>query len=230
MIRSMRSAVLLAVLSAPVALLPAGRSAKARDHLPGLLPRQVFPDELKHVTAETKVGSWVEYAARDNVRKSRFTWRIALVGKEGKNRKWWEYHIRWDRLRSVVIKTLIESTDHDPAKVIKMIWKPAGHQAVYLPVEKGRKMMDLYTPRFKGGVKNVGTSPHTVAAGTFESTRYTAKDRTGRSIQFWVSDSVPIIGLVRMISPGMNMELIKHGSNAKSMITEEPGKLPFPLK
>lgn len=228
--RVKRVVFLFVLLGFSVTVLFFSRPTEARNTLPGMLPKKVFPMELKEVTAKTKVGSWVEYSTRDVDRKQRFTWRIALVGEEGKNKKWWEYRLTWGRLRSVIIKVLIESTKHDPAKVKKMIWKPAGHQAVYLPVEKGKKMMELYSPRFKGKVKKVSTGPLTVAGGTFKSDHFKAKDRQGRKIQFWVSEGVPVIGLVKLLSPGMRLELVKYGQNAKSMITEKPGKLPFPVK
>lgn len=228
--RLKRLVVLFVLLGFSVTILFTSRPTEARNTLPGMLPKKVFPMELKEVTAKTKVGSWVEYSTKDIDKKQRFTWRIALVGKEGKNKKWWEYVLTWGRLRSVIIKVLIESTKHDPAKVKKMIWKPAGHQAVYLPVEKGKKMMELYSPRFKGKVKKVSTGPLTVVGGTFKSDHFKAKDRRGRKIQFWVSEGVPVIGLVKLLSPGMRLELVKYGQNAKSMITEKPGKLPFPVK
>jgi len=194
------------------------------------LPKKTLPVELKRVTAKTKVGSWVEYSARNKDKGQRFTWRISLVGKEGKNKTWWEYYLRWGRMRSVIIKVLVKSTKHDPKKVVKMIWKPAGHQAVLLPVKKGKKMMDLYTPQFKGKLKKTGMQKLTVLGGTFRTKHYTAKDRRGRPLKFWVSDAVPVIGLVKLLSPHMRLELIKYGQNAKTMITEKPGKLPFPIK
>lgn len=204
--------------------------ALARNPLPGLLPKKSLPVELKRVTAKTKVGSWVEYAARNKAKGQRFTWRISLLKKEGKNKQWWEYFLRWGRMRSVVIKILVKSTKHDPTKIVKMIWKPAGHQAILLPIKTGKKMMDIYTPRFKGRVTKAGTGPLTVVAGTFRAKHYSAKDRQGKKLQFWVSDAVPVLGLVKLLSPQMRLELIKYGQNAKTMITEKPGKLPFPVK
>ena len=133
-------------------------------------------------------------------------------------------------MRSVIIKVQVKSTKHDPKKVVKMIWKPAGHQAVLLPVKKGKEMMDLYTPRFSGKLSKKGTQKLTVVGGTFKTKHYTAKDRRGRTLKFWVSDAVPVIGLVKLLSPHMRLELIKYGQNAKTMITEKPGKLPFPIK
>jgi hypothetical protein len=195
-----------------------------------LLPKGNLPVELKQVTAKTRIGSWLEYSVRNKEKKQKFRWKIALVGKKDDLHYWWEHTLRWGRLRSIVIKLLVQGKKHDPQKVVRMIWQPAGHQAVEIPVKKGKKMMQLYTPVPRGKAKRMGVGPLHVVAGKFFTNKYVYTHRDGKKTRFWTSGSVPLLGLVKLLSPGLRMELIAYGQNAKSQITGKPGKLPIPVK
>jgi hypothetical protein len=200
--------------------------ALASDPLPGLMPKGELPDALKKVTARTKVGSWVEYSVWQKRVKQRYRWKMALVGKEGKNKYWWEYQIQWGRLRSLVIKILLRGPMHDPKKLVRAIWKPGGHQAVEIPVRKGKKLVDLYALRPRGKGKLVGKRALQVAAGRFATMYFVSKNRRGQMVHFWTSKSVPIMGLVKLASPSIRLELIGYGSRARSMIRGKPGRWP----
>ena len=212
------------------ALLFWGGAAHGRDPLPGMLPKKDLPVELKTVTTKTKVGAWVEYSMHNRAVGKKFRWRIALVGKKAKNQYWWEYTMRWGRLRSVIIKTLVKGKKHDPRKILRMIWKPGGHQAVEIPVKKGKKLIDFYRPTRKTKSKRVGSVALKVVAGTFQADKYVYNPPREQKSVFWTSKTVPLLGLVKLLSPDMRMELISYGYNARPQITEKPGKLPFPIK
>lgn len=199
--------------------------ARADDPLPGMMPKEQIPDTLKNVTAKTDVGSWVEYSIRQEGSKMGYRWRIALVGKEGKGLYWWEYLFRWGRLRSLVVKVLMEGKKHDPTNFKRVIWKPGGHQAIELPMKKGIKLLQFYS-RSKYKTKLMGSRMLVVAAGKFAAKYYISESRQRTKIHFWTNEGVPIMGLVKFLSPTMRMELIGFGSRAKSMITGKPGRLP----
>jgi hypothetical protein len=204
--------------------------AHGRDPLPGMLPKKDLPVELKAVTAKTKVGSWVEYSVHNRTHGKKFRWRIALVGKKSKNQYWWEYTLRWGRLHSVILRVLYKGKKHDPKKIQRMIWKPGGHQAVEVPVKKGKKFVDFYHPAARTKSKRVGRVAIKVVGGAFQAEKYVYKPKQGKKSVFWTSKAVPILGLVKLLSPEFRLELIAYGQNARPQVTEKPGKLPFPLK
>ncbi|MCD6418153.1 hypothetical protein J7M00_05165 [bacterium] len=69
----------------------------------------------------------------------------------------------------------------------------------------------------------------TVPAGTFNCTRYTTIDKeTNEKNDVWVSDKVPLLGVVKMKNDDGEFVLADYGDNgAKSAITETPQKIDF---
>ncbi len=218
-----RRVVLLAALSlwALVAV-----SARAQP-LPGMLPRRSLPPQVRPTPGRLKVGYWVEYAVRNHEQGQSFRWRVAIVGREGRNRLWWEHLLRFGRTRAIIVKLLVADSTTSKARVLDAIWKPLGHQALRVPVSQGKGLMDLYVPKVRGRAQDRGTELVRVAGGSFRAHRYDVVDNRGRRISFWNSRSVPIFGLVKLLSPALRMELTGYGTSATTMIHEKPGKWPF---
>jgi hypothetical protein len=72
--------------------------------------------------------------------------------------------------------------------------------------------------------EDLGLERVTVAAGTFRARHYrSAEDDAG---DVWIAD-VPF-GIVKFVTASGRMQLVEHGSDAKSSITEEPIEIELP--
>jgi len=72
--------------------------------------------------------------------------------------------------------------------------------------------------------EKIGDESITVPAGSFDTEHY--RITTPETAEAWISAAVPF-GIVKMNSPeGVSMELLGHGKDALSSITETPRKMP----
>ncbi len=208
---------------------PTGR-AQSSPPLPGMLPKKQIPAQLQPLTSKTKPGYWAEYAVRRFSTGQALSWRIAMVGRAGRHKQWWEHVMRWGRMRSLVLKVLLLHPERKDAKVLKAIMQPGGQQAIQVPISKTAHMVDLYIPAMHQKARDLGEETIQVKAGRFRARHFVLTDRRGRKTHFWTSDKVPIYGLVKLLSPAMRMELTGHGTDAVSQIRGKVGRWPFPVK
>ncbi len=211
-------------------LVPIPGRAQSNLPLPGMLPRRQIPTQLKPLAGKTKNGYWAEYAVRRFATGQAMRWRIAMVGRVGRHKEWWEHVIRWGRLRSLVIKVLLQNPSSKNAKVLKAIMQPGGRQAIEIPLSKTAKLLDLYMPILHQKATDLGIETIQVAAGTFKVHHYVLTDRRGKKTHYWTSPRIPIYGMVKLLSPSMRMELTGYGTDAMSQIRGKIGRWPFPVK
>ena len=224
------TSLLLACGLAVLSLQPARVRAQSNPPLPGMLPRRQIPAQLKPLAKKAKTGHWAEYAVRRFTTGQAMRWRIAMVGRAGRHKEWWEHVMRWGRMRSLVIKVLLENPSSKHPKVLKAIMQPGGQQAIAVPLSKSAKLVDLYMPILNRKAADLGTETIQVAAGRFAAHHYMVTDRRGKKTHFWTSNKVPIYGLVKLLSPSMRMELTGYGTDAVSQIRGKVGKWPFPMQ
>jgi hypothetical protein len=171
------------------------------------------------------VGAGSTYAIEGSGKKE--TFEYAIVGKEmheGKEGFWMEMTIV-ERGKQMVVKYLyIKSAG--TLNVARMIFQEGNDD----PMEMPMRMMQMGGPPkqpqkadIREGATRVGSESITVPAGTFECEHW--KNSEG---DYWVSEKVAPLGLVKAVTKDSTMTLTKTVSDAKTKIRGTPQKIEMP--
>jgi hypothetical protein len=136
-----------------------------------------------------------------------------------------------DKTNRVVFQMLAPADPYQPEALIEAVLKEGAKPAQRIPGEFILAMRSL--PLAKGmseeckGMRLLEEDTITVTAGTFKTFRYSfPKSDTKPGKQIWSSKAVPF-GLVRATSDdGADLELLRVGTGAQSVITETPVDMP----
>ncbi len=225
----------LGILSVLTALLLSAAAAAAP---PGPTPG-VPPVPRLFGTFEPVVGAWSEYAVVDKASGRRSRMKMAIVGSE-KNAFWYEVTLHEGGDRNVV-KMLVKGNPNDPENIQRMIFKSGDEPATEMPrefVAMGRKMATHMFERRSGvsasdpgAIRVVEGEKRriTVPAGTFDAVRHEIKDAEGRTLATYeFNPDVLPFGVLRSDAGDTSMELLAHGRDARSSITEKPVPMGMP--
>lgn len=181
--------------------------------------------------ADPAPGQWAKYRS-DGFGNQHFEARYAIVGKEsvdGTDHYWFEYEMPMPvGDMSIILKLLMPGFPYSSEDVSRAIVKMPGMPAMESPAmaasmqSQGGDNLSEPLKRACGAVESVESVSVTVLGGTFDAIKVTPGGSFGKDI--WLSSAVPF-GLVKMAEPdGKGLELIAYGSDATSVITEEPQK------
>jgi hypothetical protein len=159
--------------------------------------------------------------------------RFAVVGSEvvaGRQHYWIEVISAPPVIGdNVIVQMLVPHYpfDHQDLKayIVKMPGAPARRVPDDLLAQMGEQTQTGPSWRqLCGSTQDLGAERVTVEAGTFDTRHY----RAGENLQdeFWVAD-VPF-GMVKLIQADSRMELVRHGTDARPSITEEPLEMELP--
>lgn len=130
---------------------------------------------------------------------------------------------------NVIVQMLVPHYpfDHQDLKayIVKMPGAPARKVPEDLLAQIGEQTQTGPSWRqLCGSTQDLGAERVTVEAGTFDTRHY----RAGENMQdeFWIAD-VPF-GMVKLVQADSRMELVRHGTDARSSITEEPLEMELP--
>ena len=180
--------------------------------------------------SDVSVGQFAEY--RVNAPQIGLVdMRIAIVGTEdvgGAAFQWHEMKINMPQ-GEMVMQMLVPRFPYEPGDVTKLVMKGPGQPAMELPSSMMAMMKQQGGNNFASDIakscemaERVGTESVTVPAGSFDAEHY--RVTTPDSAEAWISTDVPF-GIIKMTGPdGISMELIGHGQDATSSITEAPQK------
>lgn len=197
-------------------------SASAAQDLPGVCG----------TLSEVSVGQFAEY--RVNVPQMGLVdMRIAIVGTEdvgGEAFQWHEMKVNMPQ-GEMVMQMLVPKFPYEPGDVTRMIMKGPGQPAMEMPTSMMAMMQQQGGNNFASDIakscamaERVGNESISVAAGSFNADHY--RVTTPDEAEAWISADVPF-GIVKMTGPdGISMELVSHGKDATSSITETPVKMP----
>jgi hypothetical protein len=168
------------------------------------------------------VGAGAMYEIQSEGRPTR-PFDFAIIGKEkvqGNDAVWVEFTIGAEQIGNMVIKELVS---FDAAKMemttFKAVMQLPGRPAMELPEE----MMQAHKPfQFKDARADsvdLGSQSVTTPAGTFPCEHYRAKDG---SSEYWVSEKVAPIGLIKSQEKGQTVTLVKLVTDAKDKISGTP--------
>jgi hypothetical protein len=170
------------------------------------------------------VGSGAEYEIQrggQDAGGKKTTIEIDVMGKEAVDGKdgYWLESSGSTPVGDMVVKVL---TVQDGANTTftRTIMQMAGHSATEMPA-MGR-MQQKQSLDIRGEADKVGSESVTTPAGEFTADHYRLKNGSG---DFWVSDKVSPIGLIKYQSKDVTMVLIKQVKDAKDKITGTP--VPF---
>lgn len=180
-------------------------------------------------TRVPEVGQWAKYQIDVPMLNQAMETRYAIVGSEsvnGEERFWFEFNAATPG-SSMTLKFLVSGFPYDSVQAIvgKM-----GDQlpAMTYPVGAGKSLRsnDNVSEPLRAACDEMGEGVEesvTVPAGTFRALRVSPK-RLGKDV--WISPDVPF-GLIKTADEqGIGMQLIDHGDDAVSAITETPQTIP----
>jgi hypothetical protein len=210
------AAFAFAVLSLPTIAVAQG---------PGMAPGLPLVVDMKKV----EVGAWAEYSMSMGEMKLSSRW--ALVGRDAKSNTLEMATKGTPMAKPVVLRMVLAADPTSGAKPPKPMVMQFGDDApMFVPP-------DTPTQSFqRPDEKNlVGKEEVKVAAGTFKTAHYREKNAMG-TVDVWVSESVPPLGLVKVITtpevdknapagmqvPAATMELAATGTGAKPVVTKKP--------
>jgi hypothetical protein len=181
---------------------------------------------------EFKVGSWAKYQTSGD---QKGTMQFAVVGDtmvEGKKVYWFEMEMTTDKdTNKTYIKFLALGMNQSNESVAKFIMQTNNDQPWLFEMD-APKDKDKDKTKSSGGFDTsdyeitMNKETITVQAGTYDCTHIVQKSKKNKKEKndIWVSDKVELMGMVKMQSKDMTMELIKAGTDAKTHITGTPRK------
>jgi hypothetical protein len=209
-----------AIAGGPVGVAVTATPAAAQPGGMGATPLAV---DLKKVP----IGSWAEYKIAFGDKAAQARW--ALVGRKPDN---------------VIIEMIMEGgpaaqmggkmtarlvMSPDPTKTDKpvkqMVMQLEGQDPMEMPTQGTNQKFEKPDPK-----KLVGKETITVPAGSIATSHYRDNNPERGTIDMWISESVPPLGLVKLSfvpktgspMPPVGMELSNKGKDAKPIITKTP--------
>jgi hypothetical protein len=165
------------------------------------------------------VGKGALYETQRNDQKDapKRSMEMSIVGMEsveGTDAYWMEFAHNDDRTGQMGYAKMLMTKDFQSHR---MIVQQPGQQAMEFPfnlngTDKGKQRREEELEKWS----QLGTESITVPAGTFRCQHWQKED--GKS-DVWVSDKVSPFGMVKMVSPGETMILVKVITEAKDHIT-----------
>jgi hypothetical protein len=145
---------------------------------------------------------------------------FAVIGKEtvqGKDAVWVEFTMASDRTGNILAKELVV---FDPVKMqiqtFKGVVQMPGRPPMEIPAEMLTQQQPIQFKDARSDSVDLGSQSVTTPAGTFSCEHYREKDG---SSEFWVSEKVVPIGLVKSVDRGgQTTILVKTLTDAKDQI------------
>lgn len=183
--------------------------------------------------SDVTVGQFAEYRISIPQMGGPVDMRLAIVGTEDVGGASFQWHeIMMDTPQGLmIIQMLVPGFPYESSDVVKMIMKGAGQPAMEMPPTMMAMIQQQGANNFAADIvkscetaEKIGDESITVPAGSFNTEHY--RITTPERAEAWISAAVPF-GIVKMNGPeGLSMELLSHGKDALSSITETPQKMP----
>ena len=196
------------------------------------LPAQEQGGPCPNLYANPTVGHYAELQFTNTTGESMLI-RFAVVGSEmlnGREHYWIEVISAPPVIGdNVIVQMLVPHYPFDhrdlKAYIVKMPGAPARKVPDDLLAQIGEQTQTGPSWRqLCGSTEDLGAERVTVEAGTFDTRHYRAGEHM--EDEFWIAD-VPF-GMVKLIQSDSHMELVRHGSDARSSIKEKPLEMERP--
>ncbi len=190
-----------------------------------------------------KIGSWCEYNLKTDDTENSGKMKISIVGSEecnGQDCHWIEIEINSEEGDRIIFKYLVKGRiSEGKGSYFSMIMKSNDDPAREFEIDT-EEMEDITIEEYEMDFKEYKDLPDSydsptmtiteevikVPAGKFECHHITYIDTSGNErIDFWITEDIPVTGIVKLKSSETKMELLKFGwKGAKTAITEKPKK------
>ncbi len=196
------------------------------------LSAQVPSGPCPNLYTTPKVGDYAELQFTNTTGESMLI-RFAVVGTEtvdGRQHYWIEVISAPPVIGdNVIVQMLVPYYPFDNRDLKAYIVKMPGAPARKVPQDLLAQMAEQTQtgPSWRqlcGSSEDLGAERVTVEAGTFDTRHYRAGEN--QKEEFWIAE-VPF-GMVKLIQADSRMELVRHGSDAKSSIKEKPLEMERP--
>lgn len=188
-----------------------------------LNPARVLPRLATSSKQALKPGIWVKYTLY--LKQSRRVLRVRMAALEReRGGQWFEIALTDPSRRTMVFKSLVEGTLAKPKRILRCIVQPPGQKALLLPESMAQKQLPAFSAGPGPAARLVGQQQVKVAAGTFKARKY-RREHKGVVTWAWFSAKVPGWPMVKVESPQLIMELVSHGTSARTQIKGKPAKL-----
>jgi hypothetical protein len=206
----MRKILLMSLLAMTALVIPPAAMCQMGRGIPG----------MKGVlTLAEGTGAEYEMTTRDS---SKQRLEIAITGTEqveGKTAYWMEYSMPDQKPQPGSVKVLV-GLNGDQSMATRMVMRMGSEvieMNMNLPMMKGQNSSPADA---RHDAENLGTESITVPAGTFVCEHWRSRDGSG---EYWISDKVRPLGLVKSVSKDSSMLLVR-------VFTGATTKLPPPYK
>lgn len=186
-------------------------------------PSRLLPTLSTTTGKVLKPGTWVRYSLYSRRTKKTVKVRMAALKYEGKA-QWFEISLTDPRRRTIVIRSLVLGTLAAPKKILQAVVQPPGQRALLLPESMARDQMPSFTAGPGPQARYVATEQIKVAAGTFKAKKYRRMYK-GKETWAWFSSSVKGWPMVKVVNQRLIMELVDHGTNARTQVRGKPVKM-----
>jgi hypothetical protein len=190
-------------------------------------PGQGPPMPIAVDLAKVPAGSWADYAMTMGQLPS-MKMRIALVAKTAAGGNTIETSLEGGMMAAAgkMVMQIVLSPGNDPVAK-KTVMQIGASDPMELPVAMAGEK-PFTKPNNKG---LVGSETVKVSGGSFKAKHYRDKSPQGDKIDYWVSESAPPLGLVKVevdqksnpqIKGKVALELAATGKDAKPLVTKQP--------
>jgi len=172
----------------------------------------IVGDVLSGKLVSPEVGVFAWYDLTDKTEDKHYYLRQAIVGEEKVKRKkgyWVETEVIPQVGYPAIYRMLLTGPASDPKNVHRVELQEGRGPVQIIPVDKDAK------PEKEPERASLGTEEVTLADGTKIETEHLEIKSAGEKTDIWVSDDVPPMGIVRMVSPDGELILRRHGQGGK---------------
>jgi hypothetical protein len=183
---------------------------------------------------ELTVGQWAQYQLTSPEIPGGATMRFAVVGTEavGGTEHYWHETTMTGAMGEVVMQMLIAGYPYADGDIQRMIVKQGNQPAMEFSAQMMAMMRQSGAGRNPaqsatddcGAATLVGTETVTVPAGSFDVLRIRPAETNAGDL--WLDIDIPFAIVRFSDGVGNVMELVAHGMDATSAITETPRKMP----
>ncbi len=184
----------------------------------------IIGDVLSGTLVKPEVGDFAWYDLTDKTEDKRYYLRQAIVGAEKVKRKkgyWVETEVIPQVGYPAIYKMLLTGPASDPKHVHRVLLREGRNPVQEIPVDRNAKAEK--EPEVTR--TSLGKEPISLPDGSVIEADHLEIKSEGEKTDIWISDMVPPMGIVRLVSPDGELMLRRYGrggSDGESAIDRAP--------
>jgi hypothetical protein len=172
-------------------------------------------DVLAGRLVQPEVGAFAWYRVVDAETRAASFMRQAIVGKKRVDRKtgWWlETQVVPPSGPATVYKMLLTGPASDAANIHEIVVQRGTDPPEHIRVDEAPSTTPVATdlPRISQGLDKIPTR-----MGDIEAEHFVVGEPEAPAMEIWINESIPPMGIVRVVSPEGELLLQRHGKGGK---------------